>query len=502
MQIFNNGLSSLVELAKSIGAGLIGAQGGGTVQDRLNDMDSTRKQGVSVVGDNAVKLNAAAAETGTNGGRINIPVGEYRADGNVIPDNADYAYKHVLSGVKRAVSKIKSSLDGVLLYVREGFDIADVALVNDSAQAVGRAIATNDAKQTANGRTSDVDIEGWRVGIWKRYSLWDAYRNLRLKDNTCAIRLARHAYQTDNANPDAVAGWNNWNDGWFHNALTFDNVLCDGGEVGIWAASMCATYMNVTCQNQATDGTANDVLPGTQKGTGILLDAGTDGTRSGWVNQLINYYSEGSQIAAYLRDQRYVGVQNMFVQGGASGDRAEAAIIADNSVVEIDGLTGQDWFENVIDAKNGAVVYLNSQSGALAGNQYRTDATSVIKRRGVIDKARHEYKLHKASGEKTFTLPVTVPDHGIVKIYIDGLYDGWSGRTGEALVINWNGAVATSVKWLTDAGVAPTNVEITVTNAGSIDIKLTGTQSFTAYALIDVIGGADVSGNAIELTGV
>lgn len=106
----------------------------------------------------------------------------------------------------------------------------------------------------------DLNVVRFKFGCLFRYTLWLSWRDIYFVGCTCGVRLSRADDQEDQTNPSAPGSWN-LIPGWFHNQLTFDNILCNAGEVGIWASCMGATFNNVTCQNQETDGTSNSVLP-------------------------------------------------------------------------------------------------------------------------------------------------------------------------------------------------------------------------------------------------
>ncbi len=427
------------------------------------------------------------------------PAGSSTFSSPLIPDDVAYTNKVRVTGEHKHYANLITIDDAVFMYVREGFDASNVRLSQGGTAGTGRGMSTNDAKQTMHNSVRDMTIEGFRYGIWKRYSLWDEYRNLKLDGNTCGINLARNSYQADNSNPDAPGTWN-LAPGWFHNQLTFDNLLVQGGEAGIIAASMNAIYTNVTCQGQDTDGTSNDVLPGTQQGTGIFLQSGEDGDK-GYVNKIVNYYTETTKVGAYIKDQSHVSIYGMFCQGGSSENRMQSAVIADNSVVEVDGFYGQDYFEDAFEAKNGATIFLNSTYGPYAGGT-KVDATSRIKYRGIVDKTKFEYKLNKAAGDGySFAIPHTVPARCMARIYFNGIYDGSSARTEEVVIFNTNSTEPTFVRWMNDTFTSPANVSITVTNAGAITVNLTGAQTMVMYILVDMVGGDGLSGNSVEISG-
>ncbi|PSB82548.1 hypothetical protein C5F61_00115, partial [Photobacterium damselae subsp. damselae] len=313
-------------------------------------------------------------------------------------------------------------------------------------------------------------------------------------------------------------GWNGWNNGWFHNVLTFDNVYAEGGEAGIWGCTMCGTYMGVTCQGQKTDGANNDVLPEGMPGVGLFLDSGKDNSRNGWNNTVISYYSENTNIGIYAKNQRYTGVDGMFMQGGSSSNRATSAIVADNSLVMAKGVVGQDYFsDGVFRAINGGKLVLEGGfGGPMSGVLYSTDGASDILMRGQCDLDKDIFTVGKSLGvaEKSVTYPTRVPEYGTVKFYVLGIYDGYVKLFGEMTVQRWNGSVAPEFHWMPKVsknsetgkwdivGAQPPGVDITVSTSGVVTITLSGSQSLTTHIMMQIVGGHDISNKAQVLEGV
>ncbi|WP_345880352.1 phage tail protein [Shewanella algae] len=436
------------------------------------------------------------------GGVMFLPAASYSVSQSVIPDATNTAAKFVIEGESAYATNVETDQDIRLIVARDQMSVGKLKLSNTHANKIGRAISTNDGKQSRQSSFKDGIIEGFRFGIWQRYSIWNNFRNLTLQNNTCAIRLARAAYQEDNSNPETGNNWNSWQNGWFHNALVFDNVLCNGGEVGIWAASMCATYMSCTTQAQQSDGIANDVLPDGTKGTGIRLDAGYDGNRSGWNNAIISHYVENTDVGVHAINQKFLDINGLFMQGRGPGGGALHAVLADNSFVMARGICGQSYFDDaIVKAVNGSKVVLEGGlHGPMIGIDFEADAISEVLPRGQVDEDKQVYRLSKLAGEsKSFTLPVKVPQKAVMKLYFNGIYDGYSLRSGECTVVNWSAATATTVTWV---GAQTSNLNVSVSNEGIVTVQLSGTQSHEQHVIAQVIGGDQVSNTKFELTGV
>lgn len=246
------------------------------------------------------------------------------------------------------------------------------------------------------------------------------------------------------------------------------------------------------------------MLPGTQQGTGLYLDSRGDGTRA-FQNVVINHYVENSKIGAYYQDQQHVLVDGMFMQGGTSGDRAEALVVADRAEVTLNAVTGQDFFDAKVKAINGSLVWVNSMKGPInATTEWDADATSKIKMRGIVDKDKFEYFMDKPNGTASmdFVLPTEVPQFSVAKLYLTGIRDGTSSRFGEMTIARYTTAAGIRAAWITGGNDTwPTQIDVSVSNAGVITVTLMDTPRIQMYAILELIGGHMLSGNATTITG-
>ena len=202
----------------------------------------------------------------------------------------------------------------------------------------------------------DVNATEFKFGWLIRFSLWCAWRDIYSVGNTCGIRLARNNNMEDQTDPASPGLWNAAT-GWFHNQLTFDNILCNGGEIGIWASCMGATFNNVTCQNQETDGTTNAVLPSGQIGTGMWLDGGGAGSNDSYNNVIMNYYTEDTYISLMIKNTRKVTVDGWFAQGESSpGFTGSTVLDAYHSVVFVQSQTGTSYWQYRVVAEDSTIV--------------------------------------------------------------------------------------------------------------------------------------------------
>lgn len=432
------------------------------------------------------------------GGEISISATTQSSSSQLVPDEPRSAIYNI-KGLKRQKSRVETSYTGFLHYVNGGWEWSDLTLAQTDT-GKGVAIGTNNTLQYTNSSHERMNITGFRYGIWLRYSLWNSFKDLALIGNKAGINLSRGDYQSDNSNPDNTGSWNT---DWFHNAGIMSNVYADGqggGEYGIKSCAMCYSFDAVTCQNYTSDGVDNDVLAGTQKGTGFILEAGVDGgSRDGWCNTMKNGYFENNEISMVIKDQKYFSLESGFFQGGTSSSRKEAAIKVSNSIVDFKGITGQDYFDTFLEASDNSLAYIEPTQGPLAStNKFVVDATSRIKPRGIIDANKFEYTLNKTSGTLNFILSQEVPSYATAYLDFIGRYDGFTGRFGVLKIQRFPG-IAAHTSWDQDG--APSDVTVSVSASGVVTVTLGGTQAYFAAVTLRIESGRDVSGTAQDIIG-
>ena len=168
---------------------------------------------------------------------------------------------------------------------------------------------------------SSLSISGFIYGVRTRYMVMGAFSMLEISDCACGIDLARSAdafgeppwapslvcFSTA-SQPLACAGsddetsssgWNAWDGGkeggWYNNVVSFRNVHVQGGEIGIRATDMCATYISCCCEDQRVKATDTDkvLLQPHDVGVGLWLESGNcNRSEAGGNNVIIDFYSE------------------------------------------------------------------------------------------------------------------------------------------------------------------------------------------------------------------
>ena len=321
-------------------------------------------------------------------------------------------------------TKIITDRDIAVISHSQFFTLSDISIEQTGSIGTGKAILCPTDKESHHCVIERVRLVGFKYGILKRVSIWDSYRDLAIYNCTCGIRLARHDDMENQSNPDAVAGWNIAG-GWYHNQITFDNVLCQGGEVGIWASCMGATFNNVTCQQQDQDGSANTVLPVGEVGTGVWVQGGTEaGAGGGFGHNVVflNYYTEVTRKSLKATDLREVHVKGWFAQGGTLVAPYETVLEADNADIYVEGVTGQDYWTNNVTLSGGAEVF-----GRVKGDG---SVPSMATGTGYYpNNMRTQVFLPVFAYDNTgngvsATIPVAAGVSGLYRVSVVGIYNG------------------------------------------------------------------------------
>ena len=330
----------------------------------------------------------------------------------------------VVRGAGRNATTIETGENISVFTVNQFVDISDMSIMQSGTTGTGRAISTLNDQQAFHCTFQRMTFGNFKYGILLRYSLWCAFRDIRTADCTCGIRLARNDDMESQANPDAVAGWN-LQGGWFHNQITCDNVLCQGGEVGIWASCMGATFNNVTCQRQSATGAGNSVLPFDQVGVGMWIEGGTDagtGSGKGFQNVIANYYTESVTRSLKLKGLRKVDVIGWFSQGNSQSEPYQSVLEADNVEVHVSGSTGQSYWAQSVVLTGGANVY--GEIKAIGGSPSVEVGCRYLPNNDKPQKYSRPFSYDNTGSGVSATIPVDISAKGVYRVSVTGLYNG------------------------------------------------------------------------------
>jgi hypothetical protein len=308
-------------------------------------------------------------------------------------------------------------------------------------------------------------IYGFDKGITATEGLWSSFRDLILKDNNIGIELQGNGSQ--------------WNVDWFHNQISFDNVLCQGGEIGIKASCMGITFNNVTTQWQKESGLG--YVP-SGKGTGIWLE-GPANTILGKArnNVIINHYAEGTQRPIYIKNSYDTTIIGAFAQGGYP-DPYPCWLEAENAVIDLIGsVNGLDKF-SVSAILTNATLYGDCKAGFdVDSSSYVTLNTGgIYKRNGraFVDNMNC-YLSFNSAGNQELDYPLTNYHH--YRINIGGLYDGYLMRYSSYKLFRFNSDSTTKI--VADSNNS-TDISLSISNSKPV-ITVTGNMRYYLYITIE-----------------
>ena len=488
-----SGAASFVDIAASSGASLVGYMPAGTgavattVQAKLRESVSVGDflpEGFNYVNDAQPYIQAAVdAVYAAGGGTIYFDAETYVVSSQVDCYKGS-ARRIRLIGQGRSATVINTALDTTVFYHAENFDCSDMFIAQTGTAKTGRAFSTPTNKQAAYCRYERIGVSGFKFGVWWRYSLWNSVRDVTFTNCGAGVKMSRNAFPDDQTNPAAPGIWN-IDPGFFHNQNTFDNVLCNGGEVGIWGSCSGNVFNNLTCQGQSdSSGASNTVLPVSTQGIGLYLQNGSGTTLTGaHANSLTAYYSEYTRQPIVLE---YVGlsVGSLFFQGGASSGAAypQGWKITGGTVDARGCVTrGQDWFTYQIVATDaniygdpgaGTTLIANTLSGAHSlsnTNWWRHGSQAVVN------------YVYSPAGVSTTTVATAV-NRNTYRVEVGGLYNGATSKVASFLVNFWASGTA-SVLTVTGSAaditctVSGASIQINTTNASPYDLYVTVTQN-------------------------
>lgn len=393
--------------------------------------------------DNSINFQRAINAAASNIGFLYIPVGSYYVSQTlIVPDYASSFFTRsgvTFAGESRTGTEIITDQDIALIDITDYTHFRHLTLRQSGTEFTGSGIYSS--TQVRFCEVEDVNIISFKFGEILRFSLWCAWRDVYFVNNACGLKLARNDDMENQANPSSTGSWNQVG-GWFHNQLTFDNVLCNGGEVGIWGSCMGATFNNVTCQNQEQLGALNVTLPIGQKGIGIWLQGGGSGSSDSFNNVLINYYTEDTLTSLKVSNCRETVVNGWFAQGR---DSSYTLLDIDDGKIWVNGQTSQSPFGQLLLADNASEVvgdgHLSGSGGSITLN-----GGSLYNPWGFSGGARNlgdaSFPINKiyTSGDAFFGTTVADPksssDDGVV-LDKDGII--YASRNGHTLDLNSRG---------------------------------------------------------------
>jgi hypothetical protein len=313
-------------------------------------------------------------------------------------------------------------------------------------------------------------VNSFKYGFWLRYSLWAKWDSCRFNACGIGIKASRNAFPDDQTDPVATGAWNV---AFFHNQNTFDNILCEGGEAGIYGVFNGCVFNNVTCQNQSSDGSANTVIPSGVKGLGLYLQSGSGSSTFGSSANTINsFYTEGT-VQPLVLDHAKATLTSMYAQGApTSGSPYEQVISLNGSNLNAKALNGRgaDWFKYRVVATDNSSLQGNIDFGSFNTAEYSIDSSSSYNK-GLSGVTNLQLG---ATGSNTYTL-LTMENRKSYTVNVTGIYDG-SVAKGATFHVSFYQSGLSVVQT-----VAGSSADLTCTVSGS-DLQLNQTLA-NAYIL-------------------
>lgn len=434
--------------------------------------------GDGVTDDTAAIQSAVNAAREDGGGEVILPTGVYLVTSTIDLFQGG-AIPLILRGFGKSTKITTPNPITVFLHA-ENCDFVNLSVEKTGAVG-GEAFATTSTKQAAYCRYEKLSITGFKFGVWWRFSLWNSLRDVTFKNCACGLKASRNALKDDQSNPPSAGGWN-LQTGFFHNQNTFQNVLCEGGEVGIWGTFNGCVFDNVTCQLQVSQtGADNVVIPTGVQGIGLYLQGGfnTADRFGAQGNHIVNYYSEFTR-QAIVADSSQFKISSFYIQGGASSDKYPQPIKAINGSIA-DGVgcaaSGTDWFDNRIVAIDST---LYGEIGVGSSNGSLSSLTNSKWFRNVGSGVGVNLDISLTGDGATATLYNIGKRLGAIQVTMTMLQDGYLMRQGTWTVHFWQSGTSSVVA-------SPTNnIGGNITVVGS-DIVYTSTSTVQQLAKVEVI---------------
>jgi hypothetical protein len=320
-------------------------------------------------------------------------------------------------GEKRELTTLTTSSDISVFNFNKVIDISNLTIKQTSSNRIGKAIEIPNGASYSNFST--LTISGFDKGIYGRYMVWDRFQDIIIHDSNVGIEFTE---ELQNGN-ELTGGWNNWTTGWFNNVLSFDNIVIDQGtKIGFKIAGMGVNIENSTVQGGAE--------------IGVWL-YGPSKDKLTWNNSINNFYAEGVDTVFKFENARYVGIDGLFTQGGASNNRYNAVIDAKNvSLVDVKGATGQDWWHYSAKLDNSKLV---GDLPAIGGSVYIAQNDTVS--RHFPSLKFNTYNINGLPANRTWkdlcSFNELSPGH-VYRLTISGIRDGYSPVLEEYLIYKFS----------------------------------------------------------------
>lgn len=250
----------------------------------------------------------------------------------------------------------------------------------------GIAFATSQNKQVKLV-ANRIWISGkFMFGKFHRFTLWESIERFESFQAKCHIAYSNRdldelisAYDAGETNFSILlkkprAPNDSWNSqpptGWFHNAINYGLIYCEGGEVGLYGSPVCMTIAQITTQGQLIKNRAeNEILSTTDGGTGCyLFGYASSKLRAGIT--IANFYLENTERPIYLEQSNGIDIGTMFAQGFYTNgsvvnkENAHACVFSEGGgEININILRTDAYFDCIVSGSNKTNVSIASLVG-------------------------------------------------------------------------------------------------------------------------------------------
>jgi hypothetical protein len=459
--VVSNFISSL---ASSTGSSLIGFIQAGvgpvlrTVQDKLRDLRASVKDFGAVV--NGV-TNDATAIMKTITARTQLQLG--RGSSAVSSTITTFAGTDIQGVTQTKAGAAVSDADVLITSALIGISIGGHG--NKHAGMTIQPVVSNQVGSIGISGSDkyfyvleDALVQNFETGIQQTKSLYHTYRRTDAQGGKFGAVF--------------VGTGGAWNIDWFNNVITMENCRIRQN-----------SDTNLDFQGQGLKATNCDFSGGATAGAkaAVRVRAGTKDA------DFDTCYIEALGVGAYpyLIEGGTVHIRGGFVQGGASGSRCQALVRATGgSKVVIDGLTGQDYFNNLYEADGaGTVIYImpgTNLNAAFTTFKSETNGGKVIDLSTFDPSTKIDASLFFSDSVSianggTYTYQLTSSESVNIRAYLSlnggaNLYS----VTGTAMWVNFGGGSGNSLSNLVSSS---GSVTVAISNATGV-LTITNSSGF------------------------
>lgn len=431
-----------------------------------------------------LKPGAGALQAAVNhvyslgGGVVEIPAGTLSINTtiNCYPLSAR---RIIIRGGGRGATTITTTSDITLFEHAEYFECHDMSFKQLGAKKTGRVFSTPLHKQAAYCNYERLEATDFKFFAWWRYSLWNTINDVSTKDCAVTLKGSRNALPDDQSNPGAPGGWNQ-DPGYFHNKNTISNLVCDGGEVGVWGTFQSSVF-DVTCQNQIGKGADNKAAPIGTPGVGLWLqNNGNDQSAFGAnANTIVNLYCEYTQQPLVIENAE-VSLSAIYAQGSSSSAAPfEQAVRVSGPAAELNArgvvASGSDYFKySVVD--DAGTIYGNLTIGS------PTIAEKLLDRGAKYydsSAAATNFNITIKSGDGAKTIFSGLNRNRMYTITIGGVYDGFLAKLAVFNVFYLDQSLN---KIVMETG-GDTDIQLSISGA-ALSVTVTNANTYNLYGTV------------------